>query len=117
MRPTTAGPMTDAAAILFRNWQQRTRIDALPASEKSLLQTLAVIGKDFPLNLVKHITASPDDRLEPMLKSLQAGEFIYASQNAKVWLTLRPAVGSTVTRPPVISANDLLGLTPIRVGG
>jgi predicted ATPase len=38
---------------------------------------LAVIGKDFPLNLVKHITASPDDRLEPMLKGLQAGEFIY----------------------------------------
>ena len=29
------------------------RIDALPASEKNLLQTLAVIGKDFPLNLVK----------------------------------------------------------------
>jgi class 3 adenylate cyclase/tetratricopeptide (TPR) repeat protein len=54
-----------------------SRIDALPASEKGLLQTLAVIGKDFPLNLVRHITASPDDRLEPMLKSLRAGEFIY----------------------------------------
>ena len=54
-----------------------SRIDALPASEKALLQTLAVIGKDFPLNLVRHITASPDDRLEPMLKGLQAGEFIY----------------------------------------
>ena len=54
-----------------------SRIDALPASEKDLLQTLAVIGKDFPLNLVKHITASPDDQLEPMLKSLQVGEFIY----------------------------------------
>jgi predicted ATPase len=38
---------------------------------------LAVIGKDFPLNLVRHITASLDDRLEPMLKGLQAGEFIY----------------------------------------
>ena len=54
-----------------------SRIDALPASEKDVLQTLAVIGKDFPLNLVRHITASPDDRLEPMLKGLQAGEFIY----------------------------------------
>ena len=54
-----------------------SRIDALPASEKGLLQTLAVIGKDFPLNLVRHITASPDDQLEPMLKGLQAGEFIY----------------------------------------
>jgi class 3 adenylate cyclase len=54
-----------------------SRIDALPASEKSLLQTLAVIGKDFPLDLVRHMTASPDDRLEPMLKNLQGGEFIY----------------------------------------
>ena len=62
-----------------------SRIDALSASEKGLLQTLAVIGKDFPLNLVKHITAIPDDRLEPMLKSLQAGEFIYE----------QPALGET----------------------
>ena len=54
-----------------------SRIDALPASEKGLLQTLAVIGKDFPLNLVRHMTAIPDDRLEPMLKGLRAGEFIY----------------------------------------
>jgi predicted ATPase/class 3 adenylate cyclase len=54
-----------------------SRIDALPASGKSLLQTLAVIGKDFPLNLVKHITGSPEELLEPMLKGLQAGEFIY----------------------------------------
>src|SRR5216684_1284716 len=54
-----------------------SRIDALPASEKDLLQALAVIGKDFPLNLVKHVSASPDDRLEPMLKGLRAGEFIY----------------------------------------
>jgi predicted ATPase len=49
-----------------------SRIDALPASEKGLLQTLAVIGKDFPLNLVRQITASPDDWLEPILKGLQA---------------------------------------------
>jgi class 3 adenylate cyclase/tetratricopeptide (TPR) repeat protein len=54
-----------------------SRIDALPASEKSLLQTLAIIGKDFSLNLVRHMSAISDDRLEPMLKGLQAGEFIY----------------------------------------
>jgi Flp pilus assembly protein CpaB len=44
----------------------------------------------------------------------QAGQFIFASQNAKIWLTLRPAVGSTTPKPPVITANDLLGLSPIR---
>ena len=60
-----------------------SRIDALPASQKELLQTLAVVGKDFALNLVKHISASPDDRLEPMLKSLQASEFIYEQPASK----------------------------------
>jgi Flp pilus assembly protein CpaB len=47
----------------------------------------------------------------------QAGILIYASQNAKIWLVLRPAVGSTTTQPPVISSNDLLGLPSIRIGG
>jgi Flp pilus assembly protein CpaB len=49
--------------------------------------------------------------------SKQAGELIYASLNATIWLTLRPAVGSTPPKAPVISANDLLGLPSIRVGG
>jgi Flp pilus assembly protein CpaB len=38
----------------------------------------------------------------------QAGMLIYASSNAKIWLTLRPAVGTTTKRPPEVSANDLL---------
>ncbi len=49
--------------------------------------------------------------------SKQAGTLIYASQNATIWLTLRPAVGSTSPKAPIISSNDLLGLTPIQVGG
>ena len=47
----------------------------------------------------------------------ESGELIFASSNAKIWLVLRPAVGSKTTRPPLITVNDLLGLTPIRVGG
>ena len=47
----------------------------------------------------------------------QAGELIYASANAKIWLVLRPAVGTTPTKPPTITSNDLLGLTPIQIGG
>ena len=70
-------PLTDIHVPPTVHGILASRIDALPASQKDLLQTLAVIGKDFPLNLVRHITASPDDRLEPMLKGLQASEFIY----------------------------------------
>jgi class 3 adenylate cyclase/tetratricopeptide (TPR) repeat protein len=53
------------------------RIDRLPAEEKELLQTLAVLGREFPLGLVRHVTVKPDDELERMLARLQAGEFIY----------------------------------------
>jgi class 3 adenylate cyclase/predicted ATPase len=54
-----------------------SRIDRLPAGDKDLLQMLAVMGKDFPLGLIKRVTGKPDDELERMLGDLQFGEFIY----------------------------------------
>jgi class 3 adenylate cyclase/tetratricopeptide (TPR) repeat protein len=54
-----------------------SRIDRLPPTEKELLQTLAVIGKEFPLGVVREASASPHDELERMLQHLQFGEFIY----------------------------------------
>jgi len=54
-----------------------SRIDRLPADEKGLLQTLAVMGKEFPLGLVKRVMQKPEDELERMLAALQLSEFIY----------------------------------------
>ncbi|WP_011295923.1 adenylate/guanylate cyclase domain-containing protein [Cupriavidus necator] len=53
------------------------RIDRLPIPQKELLQTLAVIGTDFPASLVRHVTGQPDDTLQPLLVDLRAGDFIY----------------------------------------
>src|SRR5260370_6312930 len=53
------------------------RIDRLLPAEKDLLQTLAVLGKEFPLGLVREATARPDDNLELLLRNLQLGEVIY----------------------------------------
>jgi class 3 adenylate cyclase/tetratricopeptide (TPR) repeat protein len=53
------------------------RIDRLPNREKDLLQTIAVIGKDFSLDLIEAVTKLSVEQLEPMLSSLQMGEFIY----------------------------------------
>jgi len=61
------------------------RIDRLPADEKDLLQTLAVIGKEFPFSLVREVIKKPDDELNRMLNDLQLAEFIYE----------QPAVGDT----------------------
>ena len=54
-----------------------SRIDRLPADEKKLLQTLAVIGKDFQLGVARALSGEPDDELRAMLNNLQLAEFIY----------------------------------------
>jgi hypothetical protein len=53
------------------------RIDRLPADAKQLLQTLSVIGREFPLSLIRAVLTRPDDELSRMLNDLQLGEFIY----------------------------------------
>jgi predicted ATPase len=54
-----------------------SRIDRLPAEERHLLHTLAVLGREFPLGLVQRVTRASHDELEAMLSRLQVGEFIY----------------------------------------
>jgi class 3 adenylate cyclase len=54
-----------------------SRIDRLYPPDKELLQTLAVLGCEFPLNLVHRVTAKSGDELGQMLAQLQLGEFIY----------------------------------------
>src|SRR5260221_13440468 len=48
-----------------------SRIDRLPSDEKGLLQALAVMGKEFPLGLVRRVMQKPKDELERMLAALQ----------------------------------------------
>ncbi len=54
-----------------------SRIDRLTPGHKDLLQTLAVIGKEFKLDLVSKVAAASEAELGPMLSELQVGEFIY----------------------------------------
>jgi len=53
------------------------RIDRLPAAEKELLQTLAVIGKEFAFSLLRQVAAQPEEELYRGLSYLQGAEFIY----------------------------------------
>jgi predicted ATPase len=53
------------------------RVDWLPAAEKHLLQTAAVIGMEVPLSLLKAIAAEPQDTFDLSLRHLQAAEFLY----------------------------------------
>jgi class 3 adenylate cyclase/uncharacterized protein YcbX len=61
------------------------RIDRLPVDAKDLLQTLAVIGREFPVSLIRAVTTRSDDEIDRLLGDLQLGEFIYE----------QPALGDT----------------------
>ncbi len=71
---------TPVAAIRIPSTVQgilAARIDRLAPAEKDLLQTLAVIGRQFPLGLVRDVSGKSDDEVERMLGALRLGEFIY----------------------------------------
>ena len=53
------------------------RIDRLTPDEKALLQQLAVIGRQFPMSLVKQVVSQQEGELHDALSSLQAKEFLY----------------------------------------
>ncbi len=53
------------------------RIDRLAADEKALLHQLAVIGRQFPLSLVRQVVTQPEEALYHLLSSLQRKEFLY----------------------------------------
>jgi predicted ATPase len=53
------------------------RIDRLGVEEKTLLQTLAVIGKEFSLGLLQQVVEKPEEELRGPLSYLRAAEFIY----------------------------------------
>jgi class 3 adenylate cyclase/predicted ATPase len=53
------------------------RIDRLATDEKTLLQQLAVIGRQFPLSLVRQVIAQSEDEIYRLLSSLQHKEFLY----------------------------------------
>jgi tetratricopeptide (TPR) repeat protein len=61
------------------------RIDRLSPDAKELLQTLAVVGREFPLSSIRAVVTQSDDELNGLLNDLQLGEFMYE----------QPAVGDT----------------------
>jgi class 3 adenylate cyclase len=54
-----------------------SRIDRLPPEEKELLQTLAVIGREFPVGLIRAVARRTEAVFDGMLSHLQGAEFVY----------------------------------------
>jgi class 3 adenylate cyclase/tetratricopeptide (TPR) repeat protein len=93
-----------------------SRIDGLAPWDKELLQTLAVIGKEFPLSLVRRLTSRSDEELQHSLANLQLAEFIYEQPGVaeveytfKHALTLEVAYNSMLTERRK-AMHDRIGL-------
>jgi class 3 adenylate cyclase/tetratricopeptide (TPR) repeat protein len=56
------------------------RIDRLPAEDKQLLQTAAVIGKDVPFVLLHAVAEAGEEAVQRGLTHLQAAEFLYETR-------------------------------------
>ncbi|MCZ6782434.1 MAG: AAA family ATPase, partial [Proteobacteria bacterium] len=54
-----------------------SRIDRLPEREKQVLQTAAVLGKDFPESILAEVVDVPAAELPDALQRLKAGDFLY----------------------------------------
>jgi predicted ATPase len=71
--PTIQVPATVQAVLA-------ARMDRLPAEEKRLLQTAAVIGTEVPLRLLQAIAEVPEAVLHAGFTHLQAAEFLYETR-------------------------------------
>jgi class 3 adenylate cyclase/tetratricopeptide (TPR) repeat protein len=57
-----------------------SRIDRLPAAEKQLLQSAAVIGKDVPFILLHAVANETEEGVRRQLAFLQSAEFLYETR-------------------------------------
>jgi Flp pilus assembly protein CpaB len=74
------------------------------------------IVRELFQNMTVLNTASSGGNVTLQATTKQAGTLIFASENATIWLVLRPTVGSTDRKPPVISVNSLVGSPALRIG-
>lgn len=74
----------------------------------ALLNTTTPVAREILQNMYV-LGVNSDGNVTVRATPTQAGELIFASNNAKIWLTLRPVRGSVTKKPAVITPNSLLG--------
>ena len=79
------------------------RIDRLHNDEKNLLQTLAVLGREFVLSLARAVAGKSEDELERLIAQLERGEFVYEQPSiADVEYTFKHALTQEVAYNSVL---------------
>jgi len=73
-------PVDDATVPPTVNTVLAARIDRLSEREKSLLQSAAVIGREFSQAVLARAAELGEDEFEPALRALIAAEFVYEQE-------------------------------------
>jgi tetratricopeptide (TPR) repeat protein len=73
-------PVEDATVPPTVSAVLAARIDRLSEREKSLLQSAAVIGREFSQPVLARAADLPEDEFEPALRALIAAEFVYEQE-------------------------------------
>ena len=84
------------------------RIDRLPPDEKELLQTLAVIGKEFPLGLVTCVTGKAGRRTEPDAAPAARASYLRAARGRRIEYTFKHALTQEVAYNSVLTERRRL---------
>ena len=86
-----------------------SRIDRLQSAEKALLQTMAVIGTEFSMALLREVSALSEEELDKILAPLRLAEFIYEQPAlADVEYTFKHALTHDVSYNSVLTERRKL---------
>jgi tetratricopeptide (TPR) repeat protein len=59
------------------------RLDGLPQTERRLLSDASVLGKTFTVHALEHLTGSPIEHVEPVLRSLVQKEILFVQADVR----------------------------------
>jgi len=92
-------------------------LDGRPASGGQTRPVLRLIVPDVPVVQIGDSDASVGSRgtnVSLQVNDKQAAKLAFASDNGKIWLSLRPAVGAKASHPDIVTLETLLlGVRPI----
>jgi Flp pilus assembly protein CpaB len=95
------------------------RADGTPANGGQARPVLRMIMSDVPVVAIANSTGgvgSKGANVSLQVTDQQAAELAFASDNGKVWLSLRPSAGAKSSPPRIVSAETLLlGAPPLQV--
>jgi Flp pilus assembly protein CpaB len=93
------------------------RADGTPASGGQARPVLRLIMSDVPVVNVGDSSdraASASSNVSLQVDDAEAAKLAFASDNGKLWLSLRPSVGATASKPGIVTVETLLlGVPPV----